>query len=59
MCCAHEMYVRFGEIQATLLADKIKKTQYIQRKPPKALVHSWILRRNSNGRRGRGRQNLT
>jgi len=68
--CGHTMMdrVRNDEIRDRLgvapIEEKLVQHQlrwfgHVQRRPPEAPVHSGIIRRNNEVKRGRGRPNLT
>jgi hypothetical protein len=46
-------------IEENLVQHRLKWFRHVQRKPPEAPLCSGILRRDNNGKRGKGRLKLT
>jgi len=46
-------------IEEKLVQHQLRWFGHVQRRPPEAPVHSGIIRRNNEVKRGRGRPNLT
>ncbi|WVZ67829.1 hypothetical protein U9M48_016858 [Paspalum notatum var. saurae] len=46
-------------IEEKLVQHRLRWFGHVQRKPPEAPVHSGIIRRNNDVKRGKGRPNLT
>jgi hypothetical protein len=46
-------------VEEKLVQHRLRWFEHIQRRPAEAPVHSGVIRRSSNEKRGRGRPNLT
>ena len=51
--------VGVAPIEEKLVQHRLRWFEHVQRKPPKAPVRSWVLKRADNVKRGRGRPKLT